>query len=43
MTVVNKTERDYALEKGFFVIEPSGEDLTITGPAAGAKVWQAKG
>jgi hypothetical protein len=31
-TVVSERERDYALEKGFYVIEPSGEDVKITKP-----------
>jgi hypothetical protein len=42
-TVVSKKEKDYALEKGFFVIEPSGEDVTVTKPSANPKIWQAKG
>jgi hypothetical protein len=41
-TVVTEEERDYALEKGFFVIEPSGEDVTVTCPAANPRVWQTK-
>ncbi|MDR1148266.1 MAG: hypothetical protein LBK66_06495, partial [Spirochaetaceae bacterium] len=41
-TVVTEKERDYALEKGFFVIEPSGEDVKVTEPAANTRVWQAK-
>jgi hypothetical protein len=36
-----KLDREYALEKGFFVIEPSGEDVTVTVPAASPGVWQA--
>jgi hypothetical protein len=27
-----KKERDYALENGFYVIEPSGEDVKATKP-----------
>ncbi|MDR2446849.1 MAG: hypothetical protein LBD58_06110 [Treponema sp.] len=39
--VVSNKERDYALENGFYVIEPSGEDVKITKPDADPKVWQA--
>jgi hypothetical protein len=39
--VVNDDEREYALENGFFVIEPSGEDVKVTEPAANPKIWQA--
>jgi hypothetical protein len=42
-TVVNDEEREYALEKGFFIIEPSGEDVTVTEPFASPRVWQAPG
>jgi hypothetical protein len=31
-TVVSDREREYALKKGFYVIEPSGEDVKITKP-----------
>ncbi|MDR2746669.1 MAG: hypothetical protein LBB77_04400 [Treponema sp.] len=37
-TIVNKSSREYALKKGFFVIEPSGEDVKITRPIS-EKVW----
>jgi hypothetical protein len=37
-TIVDKSVREYALKKGFFVIEPSGEAVKITKPAAAA-VW----
>jgi hypothetical protein len=40
-TVVNERERNYALENGFFVIEPSGEDVTVTTPDDRPRVWQA--
>jgi hypothetical protein len=36
--VVDKSSREYALKKGFFVIEPSGEDVKITRPVS-VKVW----
>ncbi|MDR1430110.1 MAG: hypothetical protein LBI85_07440 [Spirochaetaceae bacterium] len=36
--IVDKSPREYALKKGFFVIEPSGEDVKITKPVS-EKVW----
>jgi hypothetical protein len=38
-TVVAEKERDYALENGFYVIEPSGEDVKVTKPESSARVW----
>ncbi|MDR1468941.1 MAG: hypothetical protein LBT00_06575 [Spirochaetaceae bacterium] len=38
-TVVAEKERDYALENGFYVIEPSGEDVKVTKPEANPKIW----
>jgi hypothetical protein len=29
----------YALKKGIYIIEPSGEDVKITKPTANPKVW----
>ena len=37
-TILDKSVKAYALKKGFFVIEPSGEDVKITKPVS-AKVW----
>jgi hypothetical protein len=37
-TIVSQSSREYALKRGFFVIEPSGEDVKITKPAV-EKVW----
>jgi hypothetical protein len=37
--ITNKDTKEYALSKGFFVIEPSGEDVKITKPASDPKVW----
>ncbi|MDR2445926.1 MAG: hypothetical protein LBD58_01330 [Treponema sp.] len=37
-TIVDKSSREYALKKGFFVIEPSGEDVKIARPVS-EKVW----
>ncbi|MDR0598059.1 MAG: hypothetical protein LBG14_06085 [Treponema sp.] len=36
--IVSKSSRIYALKKGLFVIEPSGEDVKITKPVS-EKVW----
>jgi hypothetical protein len=38
-TIVRDKERDYALEKGFYVIEPSGEDVKVTKPNSKPRVW----
>jgi hypothetical protein len=37
-TIADKDTKEYALSKGFFVIEPSGEDVKITKPVS-EKVW----
>jgi hypothetical protein len=37
-TIVDKSSREYALKKGFFVIEPAGEDVKVTKPVS-EKVW----
>jgi hypothetical protein len=37
--ITNKAAKDYALSKGFFVIEPSGEDVKISNPPSGVKIW----
>jgi hypothetical protein len=36
--ITGKDAKEYALSKGFFVIEPSGEDVQITKPVS-EKVW----
>jgi hypothetical protein len=38
-TITDENTRKYALSKGFFVIEPSGEDVKITKPASEPKIW----
>jgi hypothetical protein len=38
-TITDENTRKYALSKGFFVIEPSGEDVKITKPAFEPKIW----
>ncbi|MCL2809092.1 MAG: hypothetical protein FWD24_03370 [Treponema sp.] len=37
--VVNDAEREYALNQGFFLIEPNGEDFYITSPYNKPKEW----
>ncbi|MDR2516216.1 MAG: hypothetical protein LBC88_02410 [Spirochaetaceae bacterium] len=37
--ITGKDAKEYALSKGFFVIEPSGEDVTITKPLSAPRVW----
>jgi hypothetical protein len=37
--ITDKDTKKYALSKGFFVIEPSGEDVKITKPVSDPKVW----
>jgi hypothetical protein len=37
--VVNPKPKDYALKNGLFVIEPSGEDVTVTKPAGKPRIW----
>jgi hypothetical protein len=38
-TVVEEKQRNYALENGFYVIEPSGEDITVIQPDSNPRVW----
>jgi hypothetical protein len=38
-TIVDRAVKTYALSKGFFVIEPSGEDVKITKPVSDPRVW----
>jgi len=37
--VMTDKTKEYALDQGFFVIEPSGENLTITPPYSKPKEW----
>jgi len=37
--VVTDKERKHALEQGFYLIEPSGQDLSITPPSGKPKEW----
>jgi len=37
--IIKKNIKDYALNKGFFVVEPSGEDFHITAPQGKPKKW----
>jgi len=36
---IDESARNYALKKGLFVIEPSGEDVKVTKPENEVKVW----
>jgi hypothetical protein len=38
-TVTETPTREYALKKGLFVIEPSGEDVKVTKPEKEPRVW----
>jgi hypothetical protein len=38
-TITDEASRNYALRKGLFVIEPSGEDVKVTKPVGEVKVW----
>jgi hypothetical protein len=38
-SIINEDVKKYALKQGFYVIEPSGEDVTITEPFSQPKVW----
>jgi hypothetical protein len=38
-TVVNEQSKNYALENGFYVIEPSGEDVKIIRPVSARTRW----
>ncbi|MDR2921756.1 MAG: hypothetical protein LBU85_00250 [Treponema sp.] len=38
-TITDEATRNYALKKGLFVIEPSGEDVKVTKPEGEVRVW----
>jgi hypothetical protein len=38
-TVTDENSRNYALKKGLFVIEPSGDDVKVIKPQGEVKVW----
>jgi hypothetical protein len=38
-TITDEASRNYALKKGLFVIEPSGEDVKVIKPQGEVKVW----
>ena len=38
-TITDKSTREYALKKGLFVIEPSGENVKVTKPEGDVRVW----
>jgi hypothetical protein len=37
--IIAKDTKEYALSQGFFVIEPSGEDVKIRKPVSDPKIW----
>ncbi|MDR1747757.1 MAG: hypothetical protein LBR47_01715 [Spirochaetaceae bacterium] len=37
--IIDRDTKTYALSKGFFVIEPSGEDVKVTKPDSEPKMW----
>jgi len=37
--ITDETAKNYALNKGLFVIEPSGEDVKVTKPSVEPRVW----
>jgi len=38
-TIIDDNTRNYALDRGLFVIEPSGDDVKVTKPEGEVKVW----
>jgi hypothetical protein len=38
-TITDEATKTYALKKGLFVIEPSGEDVKVTKPEAEPRIW----
>jgi len=38
-TITDESTREYALKNGFFVIEPSGENVKVTKPEGDVRVW----
>jgi len=38
-TITDRSTREYALKKGLFVIEPSGENVKVTKPEGDVRVW----
>jgi len=38
-TIIDESSRNYALQKGLFVIEPSGDDVKVTKPETEPRVW----
>jgi hypothetical protein len=38
-TITDEASRNYALKKGLFVIEPSGDDVKVIKPSGEVKVW----
>jgi len=38
-TITDAATKNYALKQGLFVIEPSGDDVKVTKPAAEPRIW----
>ena len=38
-TITDKSTKEYALKKGLFVIEPSGENVKVTKPMEEPRIW----
>jgi len=38
-TITDAPTKNYALKKGLFIIEPSGEDVKVTKPETEPRVW----
>jgi hypothetical protein len=39
INIIDEATKNYALKKGLFVIEPSGEDVKVTKPEKEPRVW----
>jgi len=37
--ITDENTRNYALNQGLFIIEPSGDDVKVTRPEGNVKVW----
>jgi hypothetical protein len=38
-TITDESTREYALKKGLFIIEPSGENVKVTKPSTEPRIW----
>jgi flagellar biosynthesis GTPase FlhF len=37
--IADESTKNYALEKGFFLIQPAGKDVKVTQPDSGPRIW----